>query len=232
MWKNRLFLLFAIALSLLFAPHLQASIFDEAIDELRFLASDTQKLQQQIEEAGKKLRQTNFNEYLSQGYEKFSELLKSAETTDKEPGNLKKNRHALKVFLEALGRKKFGEDGKTFNEKASELITRIRPDLRDTDFAADPARSIYYFLALDPGGFVENVKLIRGPMGAPMTLREAYEYYYRTDPQKAARILILLETLQKIGAPTTDESQLEIILKAVKTNIELLNEEEPARPIE
>jgi len=58
-----------------------------------------------------------------------------------------------------------------------------------------------------------------------MTLREAYEYYYRCDPEKAARILILLETLQKIGAPNTDESQLEIILKAVKTNLELINQD-------
>jgi hypothetical protein len=201
------------------------NIFDAALDEIRSLASDSQSLKDQFESAAERLRQTNLNDYLQQGYEKFNELMKSVETTERPLTPLEKDRRSLKFFLEALGEKRFGEDGKTLNEKATELLIRLKPDLCGTDFTADPAKCTYYFLAIDPGGFIENVKLVRGPMGAPMTLREAYEYYYRSDPQKAARILILLETLQKIGAPNTDESQLEIILKAVKTNLELINQD-------
>lgn len=214
MHKCRIMLIFFLN----FAPVLSAGIFETAIEKIRQL--DSQEMKKQLEEAGRKLQRTRLNDYLKQGYEKFNELI---ETSPSEPTTGEKNRQTLKFFLENLGKQQFGEDGKTFNEKASELILRIRPDLKDTDLAADPVRSVYFFLALDPGGFIDNVKIIRGPMNAPMTLREAYQFYYRTSPEKAAKILILLETLQKIGAPTTDEDQLEVILKAIKTNIELLN---------
>lgn len=223
---SRLFCLLYLGLLLLPSLISAEGVFNYAVDRLRFLASDTEDLQKQVEEAGRRLRQTNLNEYFKQGYEKFNEMLKNVEPGDRQTRPLEKNRRALKHFLEALGQKKFGDDGKTLNEKTSELILKLRPDLLDTEFTADPAHCIYYFLALDPGGFVKNVKLIRGPMGVPMTLGEAYEYYYQTDPEKAAKILILLETLQKVGAPTTDEGQLEIILKAIKTNLDLINENE------
>jgi len=225
MTKNRGAALILATMLTLSQPILAAGIFDMALDEIRFLASDSQSIKNQFKDASERLRQTSFNDYLQQGYDRFNELLKNVKTSDRPPTQLEKDRHALKFFLEALGEKRFGEDGKTLNEKATELLTSLKPDLCGTDFAADPAKCTYYFLALDPGGFIENVKLVRGPLGAPMTLREAYEYYYRCDPEKAARILILLETLQKIGAPNTDESQLEIILKAVKTNLELINQD-------
>lgn len=202
---------------------LHAGILDTALEGFKQLASDGQTLQEKFHETGEKLKNTDFSQFLSQGLQNLNEMIENSSPA--RPRKLEQDRIALRHFLKALGERKFGDDGLTLNEKVQQVITSIRPDLRDTDFAADPAGGIYYFLALDPGGFAKNVKIIRGPMGMPMTLSEAYQYYYQTDPEKAARILILLETLQKIGAPTTDENQLEIILKAVKTNIDLINDQ-------
>jgi hypothetical protein len=200
-------------------------IFDTVIERLRFSASDTSRIEKQIKDGCEKLQQTDFKDLFNRSFKKFSEFLEQQDQTTEQKTNLQKNRQTLKYFLEELGRKQYGESGKSLNEQVGELIIRLRPDLEDTDFSANPAKTIYYYLALDPRGFVENVRIIRGPMGVPMTLRQAYEYYTQSDPEKAAKILILLETLQKIGAPGSEDNQLETILKAVKTNLELINDQ-------
>ncbi|MFZ5949712.1 MAG: hypothetical protein ACOYXC_03340 [Candidatus Rifleibacteriota bacterium] len=196
-----------------------AGFFD--LEQIRSLASGSLELKRQFEDTARSLRQTGLEQYLKNGFDKFNELIESPDSTEK-PAN--QNRIEIKRFLDMLSSQKFGNDGQTLSEKAGELITRIRPDLKDTDYAANPGKAVYYLLALDPKGFIENVKMIRGPLGSPMTLKEAYEYYYRVSPEKAARILILLETLKKIGVPGENDDQLEIILKAIKTNLELINE--------
>lgn len=198
------------------------------MEKFSYFASDSIDIQNQLKETGEKIRQTDVKSLLHEGLEKFNDFMKSRPKPGNNENRQEQNKQALRHFLNELGRRSFGEGGKTLNEQASEFIGKIRPDLKNTDFGANPAGTIYYFLALDPRGFAENVKLIRGPLGAPMTLKEAYEYYTRTNPEKAAKILILLETLQKIGSPTNDENQIEIILKAIKTNIDLINEPEKA----
>ncbi|MEW6708461.1 MAG: hypothetical protein AB1403_01445 [Candidatus Riflebacteria bacterium] len=214
--KESVFLLFLV---LICSPAFSAGFFD--LDQIRSLASGSLELKRQFEDTARSLRQTGLEQYLKHGFNKFNELIESPDNTEK-PAN--QNRIEIKQLLEMLSSQKFGNDGQTLSEKAGELITRIKPDLKDTDYAANPGKAAYYLLALDPKGFIENVKMIRGPLGTPMTLKEAYEYYYRVSPEKAARILILLETLKKIGVPGENDDQLEIILKAIKTNLELINE--------
>lgn len=235
---NRLVLLlvFTFSVSTVFAADFAGSgIFDGVMEKLRVFASDTIQINRHLKETGEKIKQTDFQGIFRRGYEKFNEFLEEHKPRQQKSKQWENNRRALKHFLKELGEKKFGEEGKTLNQHAGDFIVKMRPDLQDTDFSGNPAGTIYYYLALDPRGFVENVRIIRGPLGAPMTIRQAYEYYTQTDPEKAAKILILLETLQKLGAPTTDEDQLDIILKAVKTNLELINdsstdkEEKPAQ---
>lgn len=201
------------------------SIYDSIAERLKKIGSDTEPLKQKLKDTCRKLSETDFHNIMEKARKRFNELITEKENRQKVNSPTEKNRRALRHFLRMLGEEGFGEENKTLNEHARDLILKVRPDLQGTDLAENPAGTIYYYLALDPGGFVENVRMIRGPMGAPMTLKQAYEYYTATDPEKAARILILLETIQKLSIPTTDESELEIILKSIKTNLELINGE-------
>jgi len=132
-------------------------------------------------------------ENLQQSLDKIKEMLSQPPETS-EDNNTRSNRR----LIEELGRTRISKDGKTLNEYAQDAIEHIRPDLRGTDYFNDPARTLSYFILFDPKGFIENVKLIRGPLNAPMTLKEAYQYYNRTDPAKAQKMLNMLDSLQKL----------------------------------
>ena len=134
-----------------------------------------------------------------------------------------KNARSNRMLIEQLGRTRISRDGKTLNEYAQDAINHVRPDLRDTDFFNDPARTLSYFILFDPKGFVENVKLIRGPLNAPMTLKEAYQYYNRTDPERAQKILNMLESLQMLYQSDPSTDQRELIIKSIQQTIDLLN---------
>ncbi len=126
-------------------------------------------------------------------------------------------------LLEKLGETRISSEGKTLNDHAREIINKLRPDLRETDYYNNPARTISYFILLDPRGFIENVKIIRGPLDMPMTLKEAYEFYSRTDPEKAKKILNMLESLQKLYMPDSESQPLDVIIESIGQTIELLN---------
>lgn len=205
--------------------YLALSIYDRLTQRLESIGSDTEKLRQQLQNTCQQLNETDFLKIIDDARKKFDEFIQENDDKNRVESPTEKNRRALQHFLKILGEKGFGQANKTLNEHARELILEVRPDLQGTDLAENPAGTIYYYLALDPLGFVENVRIIRGPMGAPMTLKEAYEFYTATDPEKAARILILLETIQKLSIPTSNESELQIILKAIKTNLDLINGE-------
>ena len=56
-----------------------------------------------------------------------------------------------------------------------------------------------------------------------MTLREAYEYYTQTDPEKAGKMLVMLEKLQNLTEVDLEKGEkLKHVLDALKTNLELL----------
>jgi len=136
-----------------------------------------------------------------------------------------KNQRSNRMLIERFGRTRIGKDGKTLNEYAQDAIDRVRPDLRDTDYFSDPAHTLTYFVVFDPKGFIENVRLIRGPLDSPMTLKEAYQYYKRTDPEKAQKILNMLDRLQRLYGPNNnpDEKQIDIIIEAIQQTLDLLN---------
>ncbi len=152
--------------------------------------------------------------------DKLKEMLAQPPETA-EDKNLRSNR----MLIERFGRTRISKDGKTLNEYAQDAIDRVRPDLRDTDYFSDPARTLTYFVLFDPKGFIESVRLIRGPLDSPMTLKEAYQYYRRTDPEKAQKILNMLDRLQRLYGPNQnpDEKQLDIIIEAIQQTIDLLN---------
>jgi len=152
--------------------------------------------------------------------EKLKEMLsKPPETVDD------KNQRSNRMLIERFGRTKISKDGKTLNEYAQDAIDHVRPDLRDTDYFNDPVRTLTYFVLFDPKGFIENVRLIKGPLDSPMTLKEAYQYYKRTDPEKAQKILNMLDRLQRLYGPNQnpDEKQLDIIIEAIQQTVDLLN---------
>jgi len=155
--------------------------------------------------------------------EKLKEMLSQPPETA-----VDKNQRSNRMLIERFGRTKIGRDGKTLNEYAQDAIDHVRPDLRDTDYFNDPARTLTYFVLFDPKGFIENVRLIRGPLDSPMTLKEAYQYYKRADPEKAQKILNMLDRLQRLYGPNhnPDEKQLDIIIEAIQQTVDLLNSPE------
>ncbi|KAF1083070.1 MAG: hypothetical protein GQF41_0837 [Candidatus Rifleibacterium amylolyticum] len=152
--------------------------------------------------------------------EKLKEMLSKPPETAED-----KNQRSNRMLIERFGRTRIGRDGKTLNEYAQDALEKVRPDLRDTDYFNDPARTLTYFVLFDPKGFIENVRLIKGPLDSPMTLKEAYQYYKRTDPEKAQKILNMLDRLQRLYGPNQnpDEKQLDIIIEAIQQTVDLLN---------
>ncbi|OGK09060.1 MAG: hypothetical protein A2W80_08755 [Candidatus Riflebacteria bacterium GWC2_50_8] len=159
-------------------------------------------------------------ENVESSVEKLKELLSQPPETA-----VDKNDRSNRMLIERLGRTRISRDGKTLNEYAQDAIERVRPDLRNTDYFSDPARTLTYFVVFDPKGFVENVRLIRGPLDSPMTLKEAYQYYTRTDPERAQKILNMLDRLQRLYGPghNPDEKQLDVIIESIQQTVDLLN---------
>lgn len=162
----------------------------------------------------------NLQENFEKSVDKLKEMLSQPPETA-----VDKNQRSNRMLIERFGRTRIGKDGKTLNEYAQDAIERVRPDLRGTDYFSDPAHTLTYFVAFDPKGFIENVRLIRGPLDSPMTLKEAYQYYKRTDPEKAQKILNMLDRLQRLYGPNSnpDEKQIDIIIEAIQQTVDLLN---------
>jgi len=187
---------------------------------LKKTASETVKFNEEITNSWyDRLKNLQVKENVQNSFDKLKNMFADDENMHQKRHQKAQSRH----FLEKMGDYKISSDGSSLNDYAREAINRIRPDLQNSDYFNNPAKTISYFIMLDPRGFVENVRIIRGPMDTQMTIREAYQYYTRTDPQKAEKILKMLESLQKLGIPDSDQNQLQIILESVEDTVELLN---------
>lgn len=203
----------------------EPGFFETIIEKINFSASDSKRIKKKFKNTFDKIKSTDYKKIWNDGYKKFNEFIEQQETQDPGQKRLHNNRSALKHFLKELSDRKLVDRDKTLNQYVRDFLIKSKPELEGTDIGENPLNSIYYYLALDPAGFIENVRIVKGPMGAPMTLKEAYEYYYRTDPEKAAKILKLLKTFQKLTFSKNDSQSLTEILKALKTNLELINGE-------
>lgn len=212
---------FALANNALWAVINIPSRTEVFFEYLKKTASETLTFDKETTDAWlNKLKNLQIKENLQLSFDRFREMLNDPET-QKNDQRIKQNRQ----FLEQLGRQAISNDGLTLNDYAREVIDRFCPNLRNTGYYHDPAKALSYILMLDPSGFVENIKIIKGPLETPMTLKEAYQYYTRTDPKKADTILKMLESLQKLNNPDTNKEQLKIIIRSVEQTIELLNGE-------
>lgn len=131
---------------------------------------------------------------------------------------------ARRRALESLGQTPVGSDGRSVNDLAREAVNRYLPALEGTDFAADPARTLSYYLVLDGKGFIENVRFLKGPLGQPMTLLEAAEYYRGIDPRKSAEILRLLDDIRQLSSPDVGQDKIPALLDAVSRGLQILTE--------
>lgn len=220
--RHLLFLLMAWQSAALqaFSPPSRLEVF---YDYLKKTASETVKFNEEITSSWyEKLQNLQVKENLQKSYEQVKNMFDEDENAHQQKHQKAQNRY----FLEKLGDFKISDDGRSLNDYARDAITRLRPDLQNSDFFNNPSKTISYFIVLDPRGFVENVKIIKGPMDTQMTIREAYQYYTRTDPKKAEKILNMLESLQKLNTPDSDQNQLQIILESVENTVELLNDSE------
>lgn len=215
--------LILICISILIGSRLLAitppSRVEVFFDYLKKTASETLQFNQETTDAWyDKLNNLQIKQNLQDSLDQVREMINNRESS--EPDRQKaQNRN----FLEQLGHMKISRDGQTLNEYARQAVDRLCPDLRGTDYFNNPGKTLSYFLMLDPCGFVENVKIIKGPLDTPMTIKEAYQYYTRTEPAKAEKILKMLESLQRLNSPDTDQDQLKIIMESVEQTIELLN---------
>lgn len=191
-------------------------------NRLTTFASDTIKPQELWKKSSEKIRQFKLPESLSESIKKFRKLL-DEQNNSHNKHDKKKNKEGLRQFIEFMGDLRIASGSSTLNEFIQQVIDKHCPNLRQTDYFNDPVKAISYYLVLDGKGFIENVKLIQGPLGVPMTLREAYEYYTRTDPEKAEKMLVMLEKFQNLTEMDIEKGEkLKHMLDALKTNLELL----------
>ncbi|NCB38408.1 MAG: hypothetical protein EOM80_06515 [Erysipelotrichia bacterium] len=191
------------------------------VEYLKKTASETVQFNQNTANSWKeKLNRFQLKENAQNAIDKIEEIFSNCEETQNEPDNQTKQK---RKFLESLGNTRVDETGQTLNDYARKVIKRTCPQLLETEYYQNPAKALSYFLVVDARGFAENVRIIRGPMGVQMTIKEAYQYYTRTDPEKADRILNMLELLYQLNNPDSGKKQNEIILEAIKETIELLN---------
>jgi hypothetical protein len=175
------------------------------------------------------------NELREQGAEKMRswrdpalrrQLIEKLETLQRQwreegRGNRAAERENNRRLLEELGRLPVNAEGRTLNDLARETVETAFPSFQGTEIAHDPIKVISYYLVVDPTGFVREVRIWRGPMGEPLTLLEAYEYYRGVDPKRAEDMLEMLEDLRKISDPT-NQDPLPDILDGVIRNLRIL----------
>lgn len=197
-------------------PQSRVEVF---FDYLKKTASETLQFNQETTDAWyEKLNNLQIRQNLQDSLDQVRQMINNCDSSESD-----RQKAQNRNFLEQLGHMKISKDGQTLNEYAREAVDKLCPDLRGTDYFNNPGKTLSYFLMLDPIGFVENVKIIKGPLDTPMTIKEAYQYYTRTDPAKAEKILRMLESLQKLNSPDTEQDQLKIIMESVEQTIELLN---------
>ena len=115
-----------------------------------------------------------------------------------------------------------GADGKNLSEMARETISTYFPALQGTDYADDPIKALSYLLIIDGKGFIKEVKCVRGPMGQPMTLLEAYEFYSRSDPQKAEDLLEIMDNIRKLSDPSCEQETVPLLLDSLGRSLRML----------
>lgn len=194
--------------------------YNEVLDlkkKLEHYASDTIKPKELWNKSYEKLQQIKIPDSLSKTLDQISNFLKS-----KNRRKNNQNKEEQRRFFEFLGKQKLIKNSKSFNDLARETIQKNFPSLTHTDFFNNPSKAISFYLILDVTGFIENVKIVKGPLGAPMTMREAYEYYNRTDPEKAKKMLKMIKHFQNIMDKNISNSdKLKNIIDAFNTNIKL-----------
>ncbi len=131
-------------------------------------------------------------------------------------------REVRRQGIESIGDVPVGPDRRPLNDFAREAVWKYMPSLEGTDYGNDPAKTLSYFLVLDGKGFIENVKIIRGPLGLPMTLKEGFDYYYRVDPGKSQDILEIMDDIRKLSNPSTPVEKLPHILDGIARGLRLL----------
>jgi len=191
----------------------------ELKNQLEHYASDTIKPKDLWNKSYEKLHQIKVPDSLTKTLDQISNYLDS-----KKDKNKKQNIEEQRRFIEFLGKQKLASDSKSLNELAQETISKHFPSLQHTDFFNNPSKAISFYLVLDVTGFIDNVKIVKGPLGVPMTMREAYEYYTRTDPEKAKKMLKMIKHLQNISNKDISCSdKLKNIIDAFNTNLQLFN---------
>jgi hypothetical protein len=171
------------------------------------------------------IQQNKITPAIKDSLDKLSELFKDHDKQSKD-----EQTEANRKFLEFLGRLKLGSGTTELNDYARDFIDKYCPALKNTGYYNNPSKAISYYLVLDPKGFIEKVRIIQGPLGVQMTIKEAYEYYTRTDPKKAKLILEMMNSLRKLHSPEDPNQQTVEIIKAIKNNIELLNTDSKPSP--
>jgi len=182
----------------------------------------------------------DFKDWLNRAYDTYKEALKrldDPQMTDEIIEKLFEMKRQLqdsqkldssyemeqkRVFFEELGKYPVGNDGKVLNELVREKLEKYLPALEGTDYIQDPAKAVSYFLVLDGKGFIENVRCIRGPLGQPMTILEAYQCYSRTDPKKARDLLEIMDNVRKLSDPNFKEEGIPLLLDSLARTLRVL----------
>ncbi len=133
-----------------------------------------------------------------------------------------KRREESRRFYESLGRMPVPGTNRTLNDSAREFIRKHLPQFEGTDYAADPAKALSYLLALDTRGFVRNVRVWRGPGGAPMTMLEAFNAFSRTDPKKAEEMVEIMDNLTTVLGPGELKDKVPALLNSGRRTFRLL----------
>ncbi len=215
----KLLLFFVLCCSSAFAQNSWFDVADEYKNRAAQWASET--LSPKAEEWKKSyenLQQFKITPTIKDSLNRLSDLFK-----DRDKQNKDQQTEANRQFLEFLGKLRLGSGTTELNDYARDFIEKYCPSLKNTGYYNNPSEAISYYLVLDPKGFIEKVKIIQGPLGVQMTIKEAYEYYTRTDPEKARLILEMMNSLRKLHSPEDPNQKTVEIIKAIKNNLELLN---------
>lgn len=146
------------------------------------------------------------------------------ELSDPSPESESSNK-VLRNILYQIGERPFGQEGKSVNEHARDFIINNCPQLIGTDYFSDPLTTLSYFIFLDPEGFVNEVRIIRGPLNTSLTLMEAMEYYQNIDPQQAKRYRRMINNLLRLRHQNMEEEEiLEILIESLHETKELMQD--------
>lgn len=202
------------------ASSLKTRFYNCVYDSYQYIASHTPQLNEQFKTSYENLKKYSPSEDIKK---KFEEIMNDLQREELDSEQQRRN---IKKLFEMIGETPLDAEKNTLNDYAFEFIKKHRPELIGTDYSHNPMQTLSYFIMLDPTGFIEKVKIIRGPMNTPMSLKEAFEFYRNLDPAKSAKILKMIESLTTLYAPDSPHDPLDIVIESLNDTIELLDNEE------